>query len=242
VQHWPLAGGEQGPSRSVTDADVADTERRRARGESVVAVAAGEVLTERQALMAVLLPSANNVAVMLGRWVSGSDAAFVAEMNETAKALHMSHTTYTDPSGYEATTVSTAADQLLLAEVVAKNPVLAEIMRTPAYELPYAGTVRNTDTLLGTGGFVGMKTGSHQAAGGCFMFRALRLRADGTTVSLIGVVLGQPARPGVDLIMAGQLSALELAERIAPQAETHEKNMWKRWEEPAEESPLITVS
>ena len=51
--------------------------------------------------MAILLPSANNIAVLVARQVAGSVASFVAEMNRTAHALGMSHTTYTDPSGYD---------------------------------------------------------------------------------------------------------------------------------------------
>jgi hypothetical protein len=83
--------------------DVVDTETRRRDGQSVVAVRAGEQLTERHALMAILSPSANNVAVLVARQVDGSVAAFVAEMNRTARALGMSHTTYTGPSGYATT-------------------------------------------------------------------------------------------------------------------------------------------
>ena len=45
-------------------------------------------------------------------------------MNRTARALGMSHTTYTDPSGYDDGTVSTALDQLRLAQVVAKDGTL----------------------------------------------------------------------------------------------------------------------
>jgi D-alanyl-D-alanine carboxypeptidase (penicillin-binding protein 5/6) len=216
TEQWPLAPGTDGPAHDVTIADVSDTDRRRHNGESVVAVAAGESLSERQALMAMLLPSANNVAVMMARWVSGSVARFVALMNQTARSLHMTHTTYTDPSGLDAATVSTAADQLRLAEVVAKVPVLYDVMLTESFELPFGGTVHNTDTLLGKGGFVGMKTGSDDAAGGCFMFHALRARADGTPVGLIGVVLGQPAGPGLPLVEAGQVAARQLADRIIP--------------------------
>ena len=65
-------------------------------------------------VVALLLPSANNVAVMLARYVSGSTGAFVDEMNATAASLGMTGTRYTDPSGYEPTTVSTAVDQLRL--------------------------------------------------------------------------------------------------------------------------------
>src|SRR5262249_14736539 len=56
---------------------------------------------------------------------------------------------------------------------------------------PVAGTVRNTNRLLGYDGFVGVKTGSTATAGGCFAFRAIgRLHGKRTTIT--GVVLGQP--------------------------------------------------
>jgi D-alanyl-D-alanine carboxypeptidase (penicillin-binding protein 5/6) len=126
----------------------------------------------------------------------------------------MSHTTYTDPSGFDDGTVSTAVDQLRLAQVAAGFPVLAEMMAARSYELPVAGTVHNTDSLLGRDGFVGMKTGSDDAAGGCFMFRSRRM-VDGRAVELIGVVLGQQGR---HLITAGLYSAKQLADRVAPEA------------------------
>jgi D-alanyl-D-alanine carboxypeptidase (penicillin-binding protein 5/6) len=208
----PLKSGSDGFTFTVTAGDVADTERRRARDESLVDVEEGETLSERQALMAMMLPSANNVAVMIAKHLSGSASAFVAKMNETAHRLGMDATTYTDPSGFDATTVSTATDQLILAEKAAELPVLAQMMATPSYQLPVAGTVHNTDTLLGSHGFVGMKTGSDDAAGGCFMFRVLK-RVGGKTVELIGVVLGQS---GHNLITAGLTAARQLAARVLP--------------------------
>ena len=173
LKHHPLRADDSGPRFVVGQDDVVDTETRRRDGQSIVAVRAGEQLTERDALMAILLPSANNVAMLVARQVSGSVASFVAEMNDTARALGMSHTTYTDPSGYDDGTVSTALDQLRLAQVVAKDETLAAMMATRTYWLPVAGEVTNTNTLLGHDGFVGMKTGSDEAAGGCLMFRAV---------------------------------------------------------------------
>jgi D-alanyl-D-alanine carboxypeptidase (penicillin-binding protein 5/6) len=76
------------------------------------------------------------------------------------------------------------------------------MMATRTHWLPVAGVVTNTNALLGRGGFVGMKTGSDQAAGGCFMFRS---------GALIGVVLGQR---GPDLIDAGLDSAMQLVDRL----------------------------
>jgi D-alanyl-D-alanine carboxypeptidase (penicillin-binding protein 5/6) len=212
LQHLPLRDGEDGPDVVVTDADVSDTEMRRTRDESIVAVRAGERLSEREALMAVLLPSANNVAVLLARTTAGSVSDFVTEMNRTAHLFGMWHTTYTDPSGFDDGTVSTAVDQLQLAEIVAEDATLAEMMAVRSYDLPVVGTVHNTDTLLGHAGFVGMKTGSDDAAGGCFMFRSRRM-VDGHAVDLIGVVLGQQ---GHQLITAGLYAAKQLADRIAP--------------------------
>lgn len=212
LRHLPLEEGRDGPTLVVSGEDVADTARRASRGESVVAVRAGERLTERQALMALLLPSANNVAMMLARYVSGSTDAFVAEMNDTARSFGLTRTTYTDPSGFDPLTVSTAIDQLRLARHVAADGTLTVMMSTARYRLPVAGVVSNTDTLLGQDGFVGMKTGSHDAAGGCFMFRAYR-SVDGVTTELIGVVLGQR---GHSLIKAGLNAGRQLADRVAP--------------------------
>jgi serine-type D-Ala-D-Ala carboxypeptidase (penicillin-binding protein 5/6) len=214
LKHYPLRAGDSGPRFVVSQDDADDTEARRHDGQSVVDVRAGEQLTERDALMAILLPSANNVSLLVARQVSGSVASFVAEMNRTARALGMSHTTYTDPSGYDDGTVSTALDQLRLAQVVAKDETLAGMMATRTYWLPVAGEVNNTNALLGQDGFVGMKTGSDEAAGGCLMFRTVWPTASGSR-SLIGVVLGQR---GDNLVTAGLSAAKQLADRLAPNA------------------------
>jgi D-alanyl-D-alanine carboxypeptidase (penicillin-binding protein 5/6) len=190
---------------------VADAGRRRQQEESVVSVAAGEQLTELQALQALLLPSANNIAAVLARWDSGSASRFVAEMNATARSLRMTHTRYTDPSGYDGATVSTAADQLRLVDRAMRLPVFASIVAMPTATLPVAGTVHNTNTLLGQDGFVGVKTGSTAAAGGCFAFRAIRW-IDGKRTTVTGVVLGQP---GHDRIAAGLAAAEIMVDAIA---------------------------
>ena len=211
LRDHPLQPGEDGPTITLTDADVADTDRRRGQRESVVSIAAGEQLTERQALQALLLPSANNIAAVLARWDAGSADRFVARMNATARSLGMTHTRYTDPSGYDDATVSTAADQVRIVDRAMRLPVFASIVATPSATLPVAGTVHNTNTLLGHNGFVGVKTGSDDAAGGCFAFRAIRW-IDGKRTTITGVVLGQP---GHDQIAAGLAAADAMVDRIA---------------------------
>ena len=189
---YPLASGQSGFVLHITPGDVRDEHQRAALGQSVVAVRAGERLSERQALQALMLPSANNIAVLLAVHDGGSVSAFVADMNATARRLGMTASTYTDPSGYDTTTMSTAADQLRLARAALGVPALAQIADERTAVLPVAGTVGNYDGLVGSDGYVGVKTGSDRAAGGCLAF-AKRIVVDGHQLTVVGVVLGQRA-------------------------------------------------
>jgi D-alanyl-D-alanine carboxypeptidase (penicillin-binding protein 5/6) len=157
----------------------------------VLAVSAGETLTEVQALEGLMIPSADNIAELLATWDAGSTTAFLAKMNASAQALGMVHTTYTDPSGLDPTTVSTARDQLIIASAAMSNPVFAGIVDMASVTLPVAGTVQNFDYEVGHDGVVGVKTGSDSAAQGCWAFAANRV-IDGTSHAVFGVVLGIP--------------------------------------------------
>lgn len=207
LQEHPLKEGAEGFRIRITEDDVEDLGERAGLNQSVVEVQAGEVLSERQALEALLLPSANNVAALLAIHEAGSIEAFVAEMNETAEELGMDHTRYTDPSGFEATTVSTAADQIKLARVAMDDRAFAEIVALPSAEIPVAGSVPNLNRLVGYDGYVGIKTGSDQAAGGCLLF-ARRIQVGGRTLTILGAVLDQRGDELVD-------AALDAADRLA---------------------------
>ena len=207
----PLAPGEEGFQIRITKADVADLHARIALDQSVVNVRAGEVLSERQALEALLLPSANNVAALLAVHEAGSVEGFVAEMNEAAAELGMDDTHYTDPSGFDAGTVSTAADQIELAREAMADPTFAEIVAMPSTALPVAGLVPNYNGLVGNEGFVGIKTGSDEAAGGCLLF-AKEIEVGGRTLTVLGAVFGQ--RQG-ELVQAALESANRLAASVA---------------------------
>jgi len=203
-----VSAQDPGFTITITPADVADTARRRSDGQSVVAVVAGERLTERQALQALLLPSANNIAMALARAVSGTADGFVDAMNDQARRLGMTSTHYTDPSGYDPATVSTAHDQVVLARAAMRIDAFADIVAQSVAALPDAGVVRNTDTLLGRDGFIGIKTGSDSAAGGCFMFAARGAPRHGL---IYGVVLGQRGGP---LIAAGLNAGQQLVDNV----------------------------
>ncbi|MDB5101645.1 MAG: peptidase [Cyanobacteria bacterium RYN_339] len=186
----PLEVGQDGPTTTITAADVLEYEHDRAAGYSVAKVAAGEKLTERQLLEALLLPSADNVATLIARQVGGTEAGFVKKMNEAAHALGMDHTTYTDASGVNAATASTASDQLRIAQVVMRDRTMREVVRMPQAALPVAGVVYNVNFMVGKEGLSGVKTGSTLAAGSCFV-GSFPVTVDGKPRLLLGAVLGQ---------------------------------------------------
>ena len=195
LQDHPLRPGDQGPTITVLASEAAAYRAARLRGESVIPVAAGERISERTALTAMLLPSANDMARILARWDAGGIGGFVARANATAARLGMSHTHYADPAGVDTGTVSTAADQLLLDEAAMANPAFAGIVGQKSAAVPVAGTVHNSNGLLGTGGFVGVKTGWTTPAGQCLMFAAREPDRHGGTHMVYGVLLGQPGGP-----------------------------------------------
>jgi serine-type D-Ala-D-Ala carboxypeptidase (penicillin-binding protein 5/6) len=204
----PLPAGESGPGITVTTADVAAYASDQRQGQSVVRVAPGEKLTERQALEAMLIPSGNNIADLLARWDAGSAAAFVAKMNAAAQALGLRQTRYADASGADPATVSTAADQFRLTVLALQIPAFRQIVAMPQVTLPVAGLAYNVNAALGHDGIVGVKTGSSSHAGGCLAFAATRTVA-GRQVTIVGVVLGVQATAAQPSELAAVISASE---------------------------------
>jgi len=200
LQDHPLSSGQSGFTLTISAADVATYQNAAAQQQSVVAVAAGETLNETQLLEALLVASGNNIATTIANYEAGSTTAFVAKMNSKAQQLGMAHTTYTDPSGLASSTVSTASDQLVLAAKAMTLPAFAQVVAMPSVNLPIVGKVANFNKAVGTGGYIGVKTGSTAAAGGCLAF-ADRQTAGGRALTVLGVVLGQDA---------GQSSTAEL--------------------------------
>lgn len=192
----PLAPGLDGPTLVVTQDDVGALRTVIAEDGTYIPVVAGETLTERQLLLGMMLPSANNFAIMLARWVGGNDAAFVAQMNAKAMALGMAHTHFADPDGLSDQTVSTAADLVKLAGAAVGSTALLSITTQTSAVMPNGVTVNNIDTLVGSvPGWLGLKTGFTGEAGYCLLFAARRqLSGDTPPLTVIGVVLGQPAR------------------------------------------------
>jgi len=223
LRDHPLGAGEPGPAIVVQPGEAAAYPAQRRNGDSLVPVIAGEQLTERQALEALLLPSADNVAWILARWDVGSRAAFTAQMNTTARRLGMTDTRYTDPSGLSASTTSTAADQVRLGMAAMSEPALAQIVALRSAVIPVAGVVRNYNTLLGQDGITGLKTGSDTAAGGCILLAAWQ-QVHGHDTLIVAATFGQPGTLATMLpnaLQAGHQLVLALGRALAGPSAQH---------------------
>ncbi|MFG2568142.1 serine hydrolase [Streptomyces sp. NPDC048567] len=193
LQGHPLKGKDEGEKITV---DQQAEDESKAEDESTAPISKGQQFTEKQMLQLLMIPSGNNAARLFARWDSSSEAAFVTKMNDEAKKLGMTHTTYTDPSGLKKTTVSTADDQLKLARAVMANEVFREIVDTPQIKIDGIDTtIYNNNTLLLKPGVSGIKTGSSTPAGGNLIWSANTV-VDGKKLWIYGAVMGQQAGTG----------------------------------------------
>jgi D-alanyl-D-alanine carboxypeptidase (penicillin-binding protein 5/6) len=199
LERYPLSGSQDGFTITISAAEALAAAQEASENQSDVPVRAGEQLTERQLLEALLIPSGNNIARMLAARVAGSETSFAAEMNAEARALGMHDTIYTDPSGFDPGTVSTAADQLRVFREAMRFPVFRQIVSMPSVTLPFAGTLANFNPLIADG-YAG-KTGSDSAAGGCLAFFTT-VTIGGRRLAAVGVVLGQGQGSDTSAILA----------------------------------------
>jgi len=191
LKQEPLALNQSGPLITLNQADVDSYNKYLNEGGSVVRVAVGEQISEYEALEAMLMPSANNIAETLARWAFGSIDAYNSYANSYAKTLGMINTTITDPSGYLGTTVSTPSDLVLMGETALANPVIAQIVGKTTAVIPIQGTIYNVNFLLGRDGIIGIKTGNNDQDQGCFLFAADQTIGS-HPVTIVGLIMNGP--------------------------------------------------
>jgi D-alanyl-D-alanine endopeptidase (penicillin-binding protein 7) len=146
-------------------------------------------------LMHLLLISSDNAAARALARVSpwGSDG-FIRRMNEKAVELGLQSTTYADPSGLDASNVSSAYDMARLITYAAGDEWISDIMRKKEHQLVLgrrSRTIHSTNRLLANSqlqpNVLGGKTGFINRAGYCF---ATVLKLPGVNQPVAVVVLG----------------------------------------------------
>lgn len=185
----PLDGRSEGPTISFTQKDVDIWNEVLSDGGSWAPVKAGTSMTEKQALTAMLLPSANNYAISLVNWAFGSTSAYITAANAWLKDKGFTGTKVVTPDGLDPGNVSTTKDLIGIGKLVLASPVLSAIVSQKSATLPGAGAQDNTNALLGVDGVDGIKTGNTDEAGFCLLFSA-EVQVGTAKVRVLGVVLG----------------------------------------------------
>lgn len=164
----------------------------------------GEELTIEQLLNVLLIPSANDAAVVLAEHISGSVSKFSDLMNEKAKEIGCKNTHFVNPNGiHNKNHVSTAYDLALIGRYAMKNDTFRRIVKKTQYTLPATNKYSKTDRTFKTTNdllikntsksksnyyypdAIGVKTGYTGDAGNCLVASAKR-----NNMEVISVVLG----------------------------------------------------
>jgi len=177
-----IEAGKIGWADKVTCSDTAA-----AIGGSQIWLEPGEIMSVEELVKAAAVVSANDACGALAEYISGSQSAFVAEMNKRAEQLGMKNTQFKDCSGLDDTGHSTAYDVAVMSRELMKHKDIRKFTTIWMDSLRGgASQLVNTNKLLRHyKGATGLKTGTTSAAGHCLSATAQR---DGT--AYVAVVLG----------------------------------------------------
>lgn len=159
----------------------------------------GEELTIEQLLYALMIPSANDAAIVLAEHISGSVEEFAKLMNKRAEELGCKNTHFVNPNGIHSKDhTSTSYDLALMGKFAMQNSIIRKIVSTTQFTLPATNkyskadrTFNNSNDLLNTysryyyEGTTGVKTGYTGEAGNCIIASAKK-----NDFEVILVVLG----------------------------------------------------
>ncbi len=159
----------------------------------------GEELTIEQLLYALMIPSANDAAIVLAEHISGSVEEFAKLMNKRAEELGCKNTHFVNPNGIHSKDhTSTSYDLALMGKFAMQNSIIRKIVSTTQFTLPATNkyskadrTFNNSNDLLSTysryyyEGTTGVKTGYTGEAGNCIIASAKK-----NDFEVILVVLG----------------------------------------------------
>lgn len=168
--------------------NVTASEHASSMGGSDIWLEPGETMTVDDMIKAIVVASANDAAVAMAEYISGSEEEFVSEMNKKAQELQMVDTVFKNCNGLdEDGHVTTAYDVAIMSRDLMKYDKIFDYTSIWIDYLRNGKTqLVNTNKLLKSyKGITGLKTGTTSKAGSCISASAKR-----DDLSLIAVVLG----------------------------------------------------
>lgn len=167
-------------------------------GENSMGLSEGEVLSLKELLYGLILVSGNDAAETLAANYKGGRTAFVKAMNDKAKALGLSDTNFTNPSGLEGdgSQYTTSYDLIVITQyALTKFSLFRQVVSTFGYTIEQTSTHKafylenETNLLTSYPGVKGVKTGYTPEAGLCLV-----TYLDYNGHKIIGVILGSNNR------------------------------------------------
>jgi len=204
----PLDANESGPTITFRQPDIDQLDAIIAQDGKYSSVSVGDSTSERDALYAVLLNSSNNIANSLAIWAYGSIDEFLAQTKVWLAEQGLNDTVVADASGLSRESRSSSADLITIGHLALANPALAAIVGTPEIELPLFGKLVNGNTLLGTSGITGIKTGTTEDAGACLLYSATFIVAR-ESIRLFGVTTGATLQAELQPTVGAYVASLE---------------------------------
>lgn len=181
--------------RITLDTPVVFSRNAAAQAPTKLGIGAGRSVTVREAILGIVTKSANDAAMALGEMLGGSEEGFARMMNDKARALGMTRTTYRNPNGLPNTAqMTTARDQARLGIALREHfPQYYGFFSEASFKLGNRVIPGHNHLLGSVRGVDGIKTGYTRAAG---YNLATSVKIDGR--SIVGVVLGGASTPARD--------------------------------------------
>ncbi|MDE1992091.1 MAG: D-alanyl-D-alanine carboxypeptidase [Rhizobiaceae bacterium] len=181
--------------RITLDTPVVFSRNAASQAPTKLGIGTGRSVTVREAILGIVTKSANDAAMGLGEMLGGSEDNFAKMMNDKARALGMTRTTYRNPNGLPNTAqMTTARDQARLGVALREHfPQYYGFFSQTSFKLGNRVIPGHNHLIGSVRGVDGIKTGYTRAAG---YNLATSVKVDGR--SIVGVVLGGASTPARD--------------------------------------------
>ena len=184
------------------------SKRAAAQPQTNVSLKKGNTITVKQAIEALIIRSANDVAVVVAEHIGGSESGFIRKMNKKAKELGMSRTNFVNPHGLpNSRQISTAADMAKLSIALRRDfPHYYKYFKKTSFRFKGKTYTSHNRVLGRLPGVDGIKTGYIRASG----FNLATSLTRGNT-RIVAVVMGGKTGASRDQEMVNMLDRTLLA-------------------------------
>ncbi len=216
LERHPIAADSRGAEIVLDSADVDALGAAIADNAPIAPVYDGMVVTQRDLVEWALVDSAANAAWSLARWGFGSIDGFLAAADGFAARHGLPQTDLADPSGLDASSVSSAADLVQIGLMAVDDPVILGTLQLESVRIPGIGIAPNTNRILGEGDVDGGKTGTLRVWGRNLFATAVRT-VDGEQRRVVAIVMGTITADGIDEQMLALVESLwdDFGERVS---------------------------